>query len=135
MFTFSIKTKSSTLIGDTIKSRASIYFDYNLPILTNSTTNIVAAPSNPTKIYNQNQLQSLNIYPNPSSGIFNVVVPEGSNNWNLVVTDMAGNQVYKKEYNNNQIEFKLNVATGVYFVKMLNRDNGMQHVMRVTVVN
>lgn len=48
---------------------------------------------------------------------------------------MAGNQVYKKEYNNNQIEFKLNVATGLYFVKMLNRDNGMQHVMRVTVVN
>jgi uncharacterized repeat protein (TIGR01451 family) len=38
---YNIKTKTTVSIGDTIKNRAGIYFDYNLPVATNAQKTIV----------------------------------------------------------------------------------------------
>lgn len=39
---FSVKPKSSLVVGDVITNKASIYFDYNLPVVTNTTSTQIA---------------------------------------------------------------------------------------------
>jgi hypothetical protein len=43
---FKIKTKPTLVLGNTFTNTASIYFDYNFPIITNTTTTTVAALGN-----------------------------------------------------------------------------------------
>lgn len=38
---YSVKPKTNSMVGDTIKNKAGIYFDYNLPIITNTENTIV----------------------------------------------------------------------------------------------
>ena len=62
---FRIKPLTSVILNDTIRNRASIYFDYNLPVGTNTTVttfrNYVI-----TEIVNvQDNSKNLIAYPNP----------------------------------------------------------------------
>lgn len=59
---FKIRTKSVLALGDTFSNTASIYFDYNLPITTNTYTTTVQA-------LNQQEftVDSLSIAPNPTT--------------------------------------------------------------------
>ena len=47
---FMIKPKSNIQLGDVIKNTAAIYFDYNLPIYTNTETTTVVADAQPLKL-------------------------------------------------------------------------------------
>jgi uncharacterized repeat protein (TIGR01451 family) len=42
---FKVKTKSTLVIGDSINNKASIYFDFNLPVVTNTAITIVSPTS------------------------------------------------------------------------------------------
>ena len=59
--TFKIKTKSSLVIGDSFSNSASLYFDYNAPIITNTTTIVVQ-----TLGTSEFASQAISIYPNPA---------------------------------------------------------------------
>ncbi len=48
--TYRIKAKQTIQIGDLIKNKAAIYFDYNLPIFTNTETTTVVADAFPLKL-------------------------------------------------------------------------------------
>jgi hypothetical protein len=63
---YKIKTKPNISIGHSIRNNADIYFDFNLPIRTNTTNTIVALPvktNAPIQI-----TPELALYPNPSFG-------------------------------------------------------------------
>ena len=49
-FTYRIKPKANVQIGDVIKNTAAIYFDYNLPIYTNTETTTIVADAQPLKL-------------------------------------------------------------------------------------
>ena len=51
---FRIKATPLVVVGDTIKNRASIYFDYNAPIRTNVNSTIVVSDALPVKLLNFN---------------------------------------------------------------------------------
>ncbi len=57
---FKIKTKSTLILGDSLKNLADIYFDYNFPIRTNETSTTVAIPSSTKDIQ-----EEVTIHPNP----------------------------------------------------------------------
>ena len=59
---FKIKTKPTLVLGDSLKNKAEIYFDYNLPIVTNETHTTVQNPV--VKAMDLGGL-SLAIFPNP----------------------------------------------------------------------
>ena len=59
---FKIKTMPSLVIGDTFSNTASIYFDYNAPIITNTSTTTVSALATQDFVFTN----YLNIYPNPA---------------------------------------------------------------------
>ncbi|CAM3291964.1 hypothetical protein FLLO111716_01380 [Flavobacterium longum] len=59
--TFKIKPKSNLVVGNTIANDASIYFDFNAPIVTNTVTTTVTALGNPEVAAND-----FVVYPNPA---------------------------------------------------------------------
>ncbi|WP_309640296.1 T9SS type A sorting domain-containing protein [Flavobacterium sp.] len=65
---FKIKTKPSLVLGDTFSNTASIYFDYNFPIITNNATTTVALLANQDFAFEQ----YFKIYPNPVKDILNI---------------------------------------------------------------
>lgn len=47
---FKIKPKPSVVIGDSLNNSAAIYFDFNLPVITNTATTIVSSTSSPVPV-------------------------------------------------------------------------------------
>lgn len=62
--TFNVSPKANLPIGTQIKNKAFIYFDFNTPIITNTTLNTIAAPQSNTTI---SKINKWNIYPNPAT--------------------------------------------------------------------
>jgi len=75
---YRIRPLSSLSVGEVIENTAAVYFDFNLPVITNTTqTEVVDIP---TAIHRINKPKDgLSIYPNPSS---DAIVIECSNHRN-----------------------------------------------------
>lgn len=73
------------------------------------------------------ELNNFSIYPNPSSGKFNITNSDFSSagKTNISISDLTGNLVYSKSMENSQLNFDIsNQPKGVYFVKIEN-ENGV----------
>ncbi len=72
--------------------------------------------TNPTKIKKTEKNQLLNIYPNPSNGIFTIVIPETAKVAKIVVTDLYGRKVKEQIFQNtNQAELNMSDLNDGYY--------------------
>ncbi len=60
---------------------------------------------------------SINVYPNPSTGLVNIAYPKGANVTSVVITNISGAQVFVAEGMVNQIDLS-ELATGMYMVQI-----------------
>ena len=68
-----------------------------------------------TNTVNDAFFQNLRIYPNPSTGIFNI---SGAKDMDVTVFDVLGNQIINKRLNEENTQLSLdNLAKGLYFAK------------------
>ncbi len=111
---FQIKPKPSIVVGDIIPNFASIYFDFNPAIVTETcNTEFVAALANQNFAFN-----TLKVYPNPVTNILNIDNKEIINN--LEVSNILGQNVLSQKVDNLQTKIDLSGLTnGVYFVKVI----------------
>jgi len=122
MFTYTIKTKSSMPIGTTFKNRASIYFDYNPPVMTNQTVNTLWFPASVANVNNGGVYSTFNIYPNPASDkCYAQINSDEAGNAEIRIIDITGkttlHQTLTLTKGNQDIPINLgNYAPGVYFV-------------------
>ena len=65
---FKIKTRSTLVEGNTFSNTASIYFDYNFPIVTNTATTTIQALANPDFEFST----YFELAPNPTQNILNI---------------------------------------------------------------
>ena len=65
---FKIKTKPTLVLGDSFSNTASIYFDYNFPIITDPAVTTVALLANSDFVFEN----YFSIYPNPVNTILNI---------------------------------------------------------------
>ncbi|KAB1155049.1 T9SS type A sorting domain-containing protein [Flavobacterium luteum] len=113
---FKIKTKPSLVVGDSFSNTASIYFDYNFPIITNTATTSV--------------LQSLgtndfefstffNLYPNPAKQVLNIDVKKNIVVSSISIYNTLGQQilVIPNAQQTKQVDVS-NLKTGNYFIKL-----------------
>jgi uncharacterized repeat protein (TIGR01451 family) len=120
-FQYRLKPLPNLLNGSQIENTAYIYFDYNAPIITNTTQNNF-------DIAVSLQANSINdfgfvIYPNPSSGVFSF--KETKNLQTLEVFNLVGERILSQ---GNQKEINLsNFANGIYFAKI----NGLEVIKLV----
>ena len=118
---FKIKTKPTLLLGTSVSNSASIYFDYNFPIITNTETSTFQTLGN-EHFFNETKIV---LYPNPTKDILNV------NLANKNVTSVSiYNNLGQLVLSVIQPKSTLNVSelkTGTYFMK-LNFENKTETV-------
>ena len=85
--------------------------------------NIYGSTSN-TNSVSETIKNSIQIYPNPSNGVFNFSSQENDIK-QLIVLDFTGKEVFRKftNTNNNQINLTQKLSNGSYFVKFIDIDN------------
>jgi len=118
-FNYSIHTKPGLVNGDNIANTAAIYFDFNLPIITN-TVNTPVQTSVGIK-ETSNSLMAC-VFPNPlSNGDLNIKYNAAlSKNVTMRIYGIGGNEVFTKQLSNNNQQ-SVNVAglsAGIYFVRL-----------------
>jgi hypothetical protein len=121
---FKIKPKSGYAVGDIIPNTASIYFDYNPPIITNTfNTEFVAALSSDAF---ENKI--FNIYPNPAKNVITV----SSNNTNesiqsIAIYDVLGKTVLNRKGLNvsQEILYLDELLTGVYTIEIISNSKNI----------
>jgi uncharacterized repeat protein (TIGR01451 family) len=120
-FQYRIKPLSNLPLGSQIRNTAYIYFDYNAPIVTNTTANNFEFPVKLISIVSSEN--SFSLFPNPSNGIFTFKDTKNLNS--LEVYSILGEKILSQT---NQKTINLNgFSKGVYFARV----NGMQVVKLV----
>ena len=98
---FTIDHSPELIEGDLITNEAAIYFDFNEPVITNVSRHQIEKGSLPVGIRTlQAREVSLRVFPNPSSGLIQLDVPNNDVSYNdvLTVTDLYGRQLAKTTY-------------------------------------
>jgi uncharacterized repeat protein (TIGR01451 family) len=104
------KPKTSWVAPYQIKNTAYIYFDYNAPIVTNTTFNSILIP---TGLHNQTETV-MNLFPNPTSGIFTIELNTKEKQF-IQVFDITGNAVLSHVIENGKATIDgNNLAAGIY---------------------
>jgi len=121
MVTYTIKTKKNLPVGTKFTNSAAIYFDFNEPVITNTTVNTIGELS--VESTENMKAGDVTIYPNPTHDVFAIRVNDGVYTTAKVMNTMG--QVCGS-YQLNGKETRINLATaapGVYFI-LLQGENG-----------
>ncbi|KAF2519124.1 BspA family leucine-rich repeat surface protein [Flavobacterium salilacus subsp. salilacus] len=111
---YKIKPVAGLEIGDIINANAAeIFFDYNLPIITNSTTTEIVE----TLGIHQVAADAVQLYPNPAGDILNIIVANGTQVNEVIIYNMQGRQLLSKQNFTEPIDVRsLNI--GMYMVSV-----------------
>lgn len=117
---FKIKTKPTLILGDTFTNNASIYFDYNAPIITNNATTTIQVLA----VKDFNFTDYFTIYPNPAYSILNINSKKRIDISSITVYNILGQLVIAIP--NAQQVSSIDISSlkaGNYFIK-INSDKG-----------
>ncbi|HCQ12630.1 T9SS type A sorting domain-containing protein [Flavobacterium sp.] len=128
---YRIKPNPGFAIGDIIPNTASIFFDYNPPIITNTFNTEFVAPLNNLDFNSDNFL----LYPNPATDL--VQISSNINFGNIesiVIFDVLGKVVKKVDaVNSNQTNINVSeLSSGVYMVEVAT-DNKVKQVKKLVI--
>ncbi len=112
---FKIKLKNNLIAGDTFSNFASIYFDYNFPIITEPVTTSIEALSNPDFEFSS----FVKLYPNPVNSILTIESQSGINLKSVEIFNSLGQLIKAVPNGSNLLNIDVsNVQTGMYFAKV-----------------
>lgn len=123
--TYRIHQKQSNVIGDVIKNTASIYFDYNAPIRTQTTINTLILPTGVSDLKKSNDLR---VYPQPTTSKLYVECT-ADEILECRVMDLQGRMVLNQSNTNKGFQIQLDVdalPSGMYLLEV-ETNNGNQH--------
>jgi uncharacterized repeat protein (TIGR01451 family) len=117
---FRIKPNNLAVLGSVIENTAYIYFDFNDPIITNTTQTPVNLPTFDKKIENNPSLQ---VYPNPSdNSIFNFANTEIIQS--IRIFDAMGRLIHQANPERKNVRLDLNgFANGVYHYELMDEQS------------
>jgi uncharacterized repeat protein (TIGR01451 family) len=127
--TIQIKPKPGYTVGDIIPNTASIFFDFNPAIITNTfNTEFVSALNISEFEIKDNEFV---VYPNPTNGIVTISSKINSNIIDtIIVNNILGKTILSKEINSFSSEIDLsNVSKGIYFIKI--KSGELESVMKI----
>lgn len=137
-FTYTVKQMPGLAIGSRIKNTAYIYFDFNAPIITNTTINTIG--SDPLSVPNlaTADINTFNVYPNPATNSCIISLNNAHTGIaEMKVADIAGRTMIANTLSLEQGKqnIPLNVASltpGVYFVTI--NGNGLQQTQKLVIM-
>ena len=117
--TYSIKQKPDLAIGTKIQNKAAIYFDYNAPVITNTTLNTISFPAGTSRIAAENGIQ---VYPDPVEAELYVKTGSFGLLSSLSIYDVTGRLMQTRKIMMDAVQ-KVPVndlPTGMYFITLVN---------------
>jgi Leucine-rich repeat (LRR) protein len=112
---FKIKLKNNLTVGDTFSNFASIYFDYNFPIITEPATTTIEALSNPDFEFSN----FVKLYPNPTNSTLTIESQSTINLKSIEIFNSLGQLLQAIPNDNNQLNIDVSsLQTGTYFIKV-----------------
>jgi len=107
-----------------VENKVDIYFDFNEPITTNTTSNVILDGIK-TSTLNQNALTTFEIQPNPTVNQFKVnIQAQELINYQLTLTNVNGQIMLSKNLDKPLTEINVEqLVTGIYFVKIMNQSH------------
>lgn len=117
---FKIKTKPTLVLGNTFSNTASIYFDYNFPIVTNTATTTIAVLATQDFVFSN----YFSVYPNPVKDILNITAKETIEVTSVNIYNTLGQLllVIPNAQNTSSVDIS-DLTSGNYFIK-INSDKG-----------
>jgi uncharacterized repeat protein (TIGR01451 family) len=116
--TFKIKPKNTLTVGDTIANKASIYFDNNPAIITNTVVTRTAV----LLAIKSNKLQAFKIYPNPSRNYFTITLDNTSSNQFLIqLINVLGKIEKEVSIQSSTSLVQNNDLKGLYIVRIIDK--------------
>ncbi len=116
LVSFRIRPRNGIQIGDELENTAGIYFDFNPPIITNTTSHVVDFS---TGIQAQAQGQEqLRLLPNPATDVLNVILADGADSAFELLT-MDGRKIQlptTRRANGFQLDL-LSLTAGLYMIR------------------
>lgn len=119
---FKIKTKANLPQNSQVKNKAEIYFDYNLPIITN--TAITTFMDN-VSLENGLQKRTFKCYPNPAQAILTI---ESEKLSEFVILNVMGEIIIHKKIQGKENIDISGFAKGMYFIQSKNTGMGQMFV-------
>lgn len=115
---YSIQSKSSLSPGDEMHNTASIYFDYNPAVVTNTTLNSVWIPTN---VGEGLVPVSFELFPNPILDHAILRFDAAGEAWNLSISDIHGKAVFSQsDIRNGEIRIARNdLPAGTYIFQLV----------------
>ena len=125
---YSIKTKKGLPLGTEFKNTAAIYFDFNEPVITNTTLNTIGILS--VEELAEREKDKVHIYPNPTSDVFTISLHEDATYETVKVINAVGQLYTEQSIEGKETQINLgSAAPGVYFVLL--RGDGKHSVQKV----
>jgi uncharacterized repeat protein (TIGR01451 family) len=118
--TFKIKPKPGYAVGDIIPNTASIYFDFNPAIVTNTfQTEFVAALESESFVTDE-----FSVYPNPTTSILNILSKFNNTISEVNIYDLLGKQLLNKKMAVSTTEIDMtNYSPGLYLLEVVSENN------------
>ncbi len=111
--TFKIKTINTLVTGNTVTNNASIYFDYNFPVVTNIASTTFQSLSN--SVFETDN--SISVSPNPASSIINI--QSNATIKSIQLFDIQGRLLQTSLENNTNAVIDISQKpNGIYFLKI-----------------
>lgn len=138
MFTYSIKTKKGLPVGTKFTNKAAIYFDYNEPIITNTTMNTIAEKKVGIAEATPYQKDRLMLFPNPAStGFAAFVLSHVNERADIRLYDASGKLVSSQQHNletgeNVLLQDTELLRAGIYLVRLESASQQLSHKLVIT---
>ncbi len=132
-FTYYLQQMPDLPEGSQISNRAGIYFDFNDPIITNTTVHTIDYNIVSNQEVSKNDLD-FNISPNPTSDIIYIAITDpGFQTGNYSLLTPNGQQVAKGSFSDLNFEIPIgNISQGIYFLQ-ISDTNGNLGIKKVFV--
>ncbi|WP_179019233.1 BspA family leucine-rich repeat surface protein [Winogradskyella forsetii] len=111
---YKIKPKNTVQIGDIISGNAGIYFDYNLPIITNTVTTEVTDNLSINEYYTE---KLVTVYPNPTKQGIHLKVNNGTSLESIKLYNIQGKLLFEQKVSTNYINTE-KLSTGIYILSI-----------------
>ncbi|HQW68019.1 MAG TPA: T9SS type A sorting domain-containing protein, partial [Flavobacterium sp.] len=124
---FKIKTKNNLQLNDTFSNTASIYFDYNFPIVTEPAITVVSQALGLAEVDGV----FVSIVPNPTQDVLTITTKNEISS--VMIFDTNG-RIIQTKILNNELETQLDLTSyqqGVYYVKVITKEGfGIKKIVK-----
>ncbi len=114
---YRIQENSGNPVGSTIENTAYIYFDWNAPIVTNTTYNINTMLVG----VDESSMNQFKLYPNPSTD--NISITGNITNFAYKIMDMSGRELVSGQVNNGFAKIAIESLTNGHYLVQIASEN------------